>query len=569
MNVLLAFPPYWDPTGPSLGLPSMAAVLRARGHNVTLLDVNLETLDYFLSGAGLAEAKSIARRRPQNAGPASEWIRRSASYVIDNIDDAVAALRDPDRFFDFAEYPTRFKLMYLGLQLWSEAFSPARFGLNTFDMGYSPFSSREIAKAVEDEYRNPFVAFFRRRIVPQVLDSAPDVVGISIIDSSQIIPGLTLASELKRRHPGLHICLGGGVITRWAGFLPHCPELFSLLDSAVVYEGETTFSQFLEALGQQEVYAEIPNLLYRCASGMRATLREHVEDLDSLPTPDFEGMPLGRYFAPATILPLLTSRGCWWAQCAFCSHHRNYPPPFRMRSVERLLDDFALLAERHGTALFNLVDEALLPATLKKLAAMLPCRGLEIEWFGESRLAADLTEDAAREIFRSGCRVLLFGLESANDSVLRRMSKGITRGQAQQTLANCARAGLWNHVYILFGFPGETLDEARQTMRFVREHRHVIHSVLPSRFSLDRLSPVCESPAAFGVEIQPSSTDDLPLFHDYRTLSGLQHAEAERLRDEFEAETIRFFPSDAPWSALPFYWTHRFLFIRKYLATRR
>jgi radical SAM superfamily enzyme YgiQ (UPF0313 family) len=46
--------------------------------------------------------------------------------------------------------------------------------------------------------------------------------------------------------------------------------------------------------------------------------RLHVEDVNALPTPDFEGLPLSRYLAPAPALPILTGKGCYFNRCKFC-----------------------------------------------------------------------------------------------------------------------------------------------------------------------------------------------------------------------------------------------------------
>ena len=69
----------------------------------------------------------------------------------------------------------------------------------------------------------------------------------------------------------------------------------------------------------------------------------------------------------------------------------------------------------------------------------------------------------------AGFRMLLFGLESANQSTLDRLNKGIDINKVKQELAWCRKAGLYPHITVMFGYPWETEEEACNTYRFVRE----------------------------------------------------------------------------------------------------
>jgi hypothetical protein len=78
---------------------------------------------------------------------------------------------------------------------------------------------------------------------------------------------------------------------------------------------------------------------------------------------------------------------------------------------------------------------------------------------------------------RCGCAIVNVGLESANDRVLNLMRKGYRVGQAAQLLENAAAAGMPVHLYCICGFPGETEDESRATLAFLRQHAPSCHSV--------------------------------------------------------------------------------------------
>ena len=67
----------------------------------------------------------------------------------------------------------------------------------------------------------------------------------------------------------------------------------------------------------------------------------HVEDLTALPTPDFTGLPLDRYLAPAAVLPYNLGKGCYWNNCLFCEIPliNNLPGThYRVKSARLIVD---------------------------------------------------------------------------------------------------------------------------------------------------------------------------------------------------------------------------------------
>lgn len=94
------------------------------------------------------------------------------------------------------------------------------------------------------------------------------------------------------------------------------------LDSVVRFEGEETFLELADLIGQGRDWREIQGIAYRQQGAIQTNpLRPLIEDLDKLPYPDrsFDpGMVLGHY-----IFPILASRGCA-RTCSFCSIHMFY-----------------------------------------------------------------------------------------------------------------------------------------------------------------------------------------------------------------------------------------------------
>src|SRR3989442_13001943 len=116
---------------------------------------------------------------------------------------------------------------------------------------------------------------------------------------------MTFCKLIKELFPTIQVPIGGNPVTRLRDVLPKTSKLFALVDSAVNCEGETAFLQLVEAVGAGRELAGIPNLMYRDASGIHASSLSYAEDMSSLPPPDFDGLPLEKYFIPHRILPYL------------------------------------------------------------------------------------------------------------------------------------------------------------------------------------------------------------------------------------------------------------------------
>ena len=144
------------------------------------------------------------------------------------------------------------------------------------------------------------------------------------------------------------------------------------------------------------------------------------------------------------------------------------------------------------------------------------------------RFEKAITQDLLEGMARGGCRMILFGLETASDRMIELMDKGTKRATMSRILKESTRAGIWNHTFFFFGFPTETLDDAQDTVNFVFEHGDVIHSGSPGEFVLERYSPVHQQPAKYGVRrIIQKPEQDLAIYFEYVLESGLDEQTAK------------------------------------------
>ena len=433
MLTKLLFPPQWIPTQAYLSLPSLTAFLKAHGCEVEQMDINVIFYDHLLSRNGLAVFYEKARsdfRELDSRNELSPQLQKQyaalgssmlfGEHVINGVDDAKKIIKSKKEFYDIEKLFKAFKILELGLKLASSAYYPSNLTFHAYDMRHSCRSSRAVLEAINDRKENLFLEYFEKFTLPEVLKDRPGLVGISIINTSQLIPGLTLANLIKKADPGIHINIGGSVFTRLIDELACNNELFSVFDSVIVHEGETALLKLIDHLENGSDIKNIPNLIYKDGAVINVNMLDPAgEDVNSLPAPCFDGFPLDRYLSPELIIPVLSSRGCYWNRCTFCDHGYGYSGRYRPRDVDLLFNDLKTLNEKYGTDFFTFQDEGLSTKLTDELSDRIIGNKMDISWLADSRFEPSFSRAHAEKLSLSGCKMLYFGLESANDRILK------------------------------------------------------------------------------------------------------------------------------------------------------
>jgi anaerobic magnesium-protoporphyrin IX monomethyl ester cyclase len=552
MKVLLIFPPDWFPSEPYLSLPSLTSVLRKAGHTVIQKDVNLEMWDWYFSEDFL---KKVLRKVPQqldrlrklaNKRDLTDYemdvqlalcdvTRQRIDELIKKAEKAKAIVRG-EVFYDIDQLEWAIQVFREVTQTISLVYAPARICMPPMEtnLSYKVFASNEVIDAVNDEQVNVYRDVFDHLLKPVLEAEKPDVVGISIVLQQQIFSTMTFCALIKQQFPHIHVTIGGNTVTRLRDVLPQSP-LFQFFDSAVVYEGETAFLQLVEAVGAKRELSNVPNTIYKDANGVHESALSYAEDMAELPPPDFNGLPLEKYFVPTRILPYLATRGCYWGRCEFCDHGEGYTAGYRSKKIQDVLADIKYLKDKYGVRHFHFTDESYPPALFRKLARGLVEEKMDIFWTTHMRFEKSLLEDAVWEDAKnSGCRYLHFGYESGVERVLQLMDKATTTEIMTKHLKYTAEAGIWNHCMGFFGFPGETREEAWQSVQFLEQNKDYVHSLGFGTFDLGRHNPVAKHPERWGVTAYKNAEWDLALDYYFTVKNGMSIEEAERVFQEFE-----------------------------------
>lgn len=577
MKVMLIFPPDWFPSEPYLSLPTLTAVLRQAGHTVIQKDINLEMYDWYFSEDFL---KKVLRRVPQQLDrlrklakkrELAEWemdvqlalcdlTRQRIDELIKKAEQAKRIVRGDENFYDIDKLEWAIQVFREVTSVISLVYAPARVCMPPMetDLSYKPYVSAEVMDAVQDPQVNIYRDVFEQLVKPTIEAEQPDVVGISIVLQQQIFSSMTFCALIKQHFPKIHVTIGGNTITRLRDVLPQSP-LFEYFDSAVVYEGETAFLQLVEAVGAKRDLSQIPNTIYKDETGIHVSPVSYAEDMAALPPPDFDGLPLEKYFVPTRVLPYLATRGCYWGRCEFCDHGEGYTAGYRTKKIQDILDEIRYLKDKYGARHFHFTDESYPPALFRKLSRGLIESKMDIIWTTHMRFERSLLDEGVwQDAKDSGCRYLHFGYESGVERVLKLMDKAVTTEVITKHLQLSADVGIWNHCMGFFGFPGETKEEAWESVQFLEANKEHVHSLGFGTFDLSKHTPVAKNPEQWGVTAYKNPEWDLALDYYYTVKNGMSVEEAERVFQEFERNHY------AGWDLRLFIREYVFLYIARF-----
>lgn len=540
MKVLLLFPPQLLPLQPHIGLPLILSMLRANDIDCEQKDLNITAFDHFLSRDFLSyclkKIKTNGVRRPlhkleKGLLPISHVIGKE---IVQEVEEAKKIFRDPASIDEFEKLLHARRILTAATSLiLSDAYSPTIFRLDHYAMRYSNRDSREIQKALFDENENPFIDYFLE-VVPQLLkNDKPDLIGLGISVTDQLIPAFTLCRIIKE-HSNAPIVLGGSTTTRLAESLIKS-SLVKYFDYLITYEGETSFVELCHRIKKGKSFQGIPNLIFKKDGKLIKYSEIYSENIDLLPTPSFDGLELDLYLSPYPILTMLTSRRCIWDRCAFCDINYAYSPKHRQRSPELIVEDIYKLSKQYKTKFFKFVDESFSPSIMSRIVDLSKKKGLNFYWDAYVRVEHQFNDFSfLKKIHDGGCRALHFGFETASQEISNRMNKGIKIAIMKDILKKSNEAGILNHIWIIFGFPGETEEDVQETKNFVMSNINNIHSIEINNFTLMKNSIIGRNSHAYNISfVHKNPEEDLALFYDYEVYEGISQNRAKQIAEEF------------------------------------
>jgi len=308
-----------------------------------------------------------------------------------------------------------------------------------------------------------------------------DVLGISSTTVA-FHRALELAQAVKAAHPGITILIGGPHVSSQ----PEHPLQFDAFDYAIRNEGEESLVELLQMIGECKDPGGVRGLIHRCNGRVVVNpCRPYIADLDTLPFPAYDMIPdMGIYSPPPfnyqrlPVANIMTSRGCP-NTCTFCEN-TTFGRQFRVRSAESIAAEIEFLIDRYGVREISFVDDTFTVnrSRIYEIFELTRQRGLRFPWSCMSRINT-VDEELLRYMHDHGCWYISFGVESADEEILRTIHKNIRPADVQRVIEICHRLGIVTKGFFMIGHPRETVETIDKTIAFAKQLplRHVVVTI--------------------------------------------------------------------------------------------
>ena len=278
------------------------------------------------------------------------------------------------------------------------------------------------------------------------------------------VPRLKEIADHLKSHTSAPIILGG------AGFsiMPEAILQYCDLDLGIWGEGEISLARLLERARAGEDYYDVPGLIYRVGDGFRRN-RPRYLDLGAIPSPERKRVDNHRYFAEGGMGNIETKRGCP-KTCIYCADPLGKGRRIRMRSPKSVADEIETLFNMGIDHLHFCDSEFNLPPSHAEAVCLeIISRGLgsKVRWYAYCS-PAPFGQELATLFQRAGCAGINFGVDSANDRMLRTLGRDFTVDELERTARICHRQGIVFMYDLLLGGPGETRDSLRETIETMK-----------------------------------------------------------------------------------------------------
>jgi len=277
---------------------------------------------------------------------------------------------------------------------------------------------------------------------------------------------------LKARLPDTVLAAAGLMVTGWG---PKMLEANPEMDAGLTYEWEETALELASKVRDGDSFDGVKGLFHRKNGAVIVEPRRPQPDLNSLPWPARERLPMLRYnddfaFLPTPNLQMFTERGCPY-KCSFCvwinARYGNYA--VRFRDPADVVEEMAWCLKRWPFKAVYFDDDTfnLRKSHVLKLCDEIRKKGIKIPWAAMCR--ADMFDrETLKECRDAGLFAVKYGIESADPKILDGIHKDLDLEKAEAVIALTREYGIKVHLTLMVGLPGETEKSIKKTWRLAK-----------------------------------------------------------------------------------------------------
>lgn len=205
---------------------------------------------------------------------------------------------------------------------------------------------------------------------------------------------------------------------------------------------------------------------------------EYINNIDEIPFASKfikEHLNYKNYFFAASSYPeiqIFTGRGCM-AHCNFCVYPQTlHGHAYRLRSPKNVVDEFEYISNNFPDVKEIVIEDDTFTAKRQRvieICDLLIKTGLNkrFSWLCNARVNLDI--ETMKVMKKAGCRLIIPGIESGNEDILRNIKKGTTLKLIREYIKNAKESGLLVHACYMVGNKGETKETMQETLKLALE----------------------------------------------------------------------------------------------------
>lgn len=292
--------------------------------------------------------------------------------------------------------------------------------------------------------------------------SGLDYVGITAT-TPLVNNALQIAGFVKEIFPGVKTVLGGVHPSVMPDEVLSDPRV----DFVAIDEGEETMKELVSGRPPENILG----LHYKENGEIHRNLhRPLIKNLDEIPPPAYHLLSMKKYY-PAVgsykrlpAMMLFATRGCP-GRCTFC--YRTFRGLVRKRSAEDIINEIKILQDEYGIKEVAFYDDTftLFKEEVKKFCNIIIRQEIDITWSCFTRVD-HVNEELLALMKKAGCHLILFGVESADEQILKTINKRISLPQVEEVVKIARKLGIETRASFMFGNQGETEETIRKTIDF-------------------------------------------------------------------------------------------------------
>lgn len=293
--------------------------------------------------------------------------------------------------------------------------------------------------------------YFEIRCVSETSEPIPwdedwDIIGLTGMGGAGVIRAYQIADRFRKK--GSVIVMGGIAITLFNEKITR-----QHVDVIIKGEAENTWPRFLNDFVK---------------GSFKSTYEmNEVPDITSFPTPKYEKFN-SKYYG--IWRPVQATRGCPFT-CTFCSISTFFNRSYRKRPINQVIRDVRA-AKANGSKYIAFIDDNIgidFNYCKELWEALIPEK---IIWISQCSLQIAEHDDLLKLAYKSGCRILSFGIETLNEDSLTHIDKEWNDpGNYSKAFENIKKHGIEISTEMILGLDGDDESVFDRTFRFLMKNK--------------------------------------------------------------------------------------------------